>query len=147
MFGGQIRALGDRRWIDTRVGGLRVFVVQRGRVLDIAVFTPETRELDPFLASAHTDEWVLDVLPTLSHGFVFTGCRGGVLYATTVARPGLEDLVAALWELARWAREPWRPLERGDRFERAVRRRVWVDRLLRACVFLVLAWALLGLRC
>jgi hypothetical protein len=151
VFGGTIRALGERRWLDTRIGGLRTFVVQRGRAatvtLDLAVFMPDTRELDPFHARVDTSEWVLgpdQALPSLSHGFVFAGCRGGVLFAKSVRQPSLEDIVATLWELGRWAREPWQPRE-GTRY-RAAWRRMSREQLLRLCVVVLLVVVLWWLR-
>ncbi|HEY1546940.1 MAG TPA: hypothetical protein VGG28_03935 [Kofleriaceae bacterium] len=138
VFGGQIRAYHDRRWLDAQIGGLRAFVVCRatsaGTVFDLAVFTPRTRELDPFFARDPGDEWVLAerAIPTMPAGFVFAGCRRGILFATSVDEPPLDALVGTLWQLARWAREPWRPedyagCDAEDAHERArARRERWL---------------------
>lgn len=86
VFGGRIRELGDRRWLDTHVGGLRTFIVCRaangsGITFDLAVFTPHTRELDPFFSRDEGPEWRLDghrVVLHLREGFLFAGCRRGI---------------------------------------------------------------------
>jgi len=78
VFGGRIREVSDRRWLDTHVGGLRAFVISRatndgGGTFDLAIFTPDTRELDPFFARDEGQEWQLDgerVLPRLKAGFL-----------------------------------------------------------------------------
>jgi hypothetical protein len=73
VFGGRIRELNGRRWLDTHVGGLRAFIVCRatnahGVTFDLAVFSPHTRELDPFFAREDGQEWSLEgerVVPSL----------------------------------------------------------------------------------
>jgi hypothetical protein len=116
VFGGRIHEDRDRRWLDARVGGLRTFIICRatkdgGVTFDLAVFTPYTREIDPFSAREKGREWQLDgehVLPRLRAGFVFTGCRGGVLFARNMHEPSLDSIVSTLWDLSAWARKPWR---------------------------------------
>lgn len=119
VLGGRIRATAERRWLDTHVGGLRSFVVVRatrsGEVtFDLAVFTPQAKELDPFFSKGEGDEWWLGKepveLPRLKAGFVFTGCRRGILFATSTKAASIESLTSALWDLAQWAREPWSPI-------------------------------------
>ena len=124
IVGGQISFPGDRTSLETQVGGLRAFVVRRisrtGRVtLDVAVLTPEAPEQGPNFEKGY--EWVLDdelAIPRLESGFVFAGCRRGVLYARNIGDPTLEAIVGTLWQLAEWARKPWRPLDERD-FEQA----------------------------
>lgn len=115
-FGGTLRDHGERRWLETTMGGLRVWVAYREhagrRRYELAVFTPGANELAPFTNRRYVNEWYLEprlALPKLQHGFVFAGCPGGVLLATYAGEPELEDLVGALWELGRWARETWMP--------------------------------------
>jgi hypothetical protein len=120
VFGGQIRETADHIWLDTEVGGLRSFVIRRstkdgGHTFDLAVFTLQTRELDPFFSRSQGDEWWLGEepveLPRLKAGVVFAGCRRGILFATTTTDPSIESLVTALWDLAHWARKPWCPVD------------------------------------
>ncbi len=139
VFGGHIRDYAGRRWLDATIGGLRAFVIRRttdegDETFDLAIFTPTTRERDPFFARDSGHTWRLDgdpVLPVLCAGFVFTGCHRGVLFARDTGQASLSEMIGALWELARFAREPWRPVV----FRRAS---VWtryrtflVDRVLR----------------
>lgn len=117
VFGGTIRTVGKRTWLDTKVGGLRTFVVRRvtedhGVTFDLAVFTPHTRELDPFFAREEGLEWALGddrAVPRLESPFIFAGCRRGILFARNTGEPSLESMVTTLWTLAGWARKPWRP--------------------------------------
>jgi hypothetical protein len=117
VFGGRTREISDRRWLDTSVGGLRTFIICRitnggGVTFDLAVFTPHTRELDPFCAREEGREWCLDggrVVPRLRDGFLFIGCPRGILFASNTSDPSLDSIVATLWDLAAWARKPWRP--------------------------------------
>jgi len=139
VFGGHIRDYQGRRWLDASIGGLRAFVVRRANdqgdeTFDLAIFTPHTRERDPFFSRDSGHLWRLDgdpVLPVLSAGFVFTGCHRGVLFARDTGQASLSELIGALWELARFAREPWRPVifKRDSAWTRW-RKRV-VDRVLR----------------
>jgi hypothetical protein len=130
VLGGVVRIADGRRWLDTTVGELRAVVIRRvGPVssavaFDLAVFTPHTRELDPF--HPHPDEWHLDgmrAIPRLRYGYVFAGCPGGVLYAASMAVPSIEGVVGALWDLADLARRPWVPPEDVDWSQRARRQR------------------------
>jgi hypothetical protein len=63
VLGGNVRFTYGRIILDTDIGGLRAFVVRRVLplsntvVFDLAVFTPDTRELDPFFTHR---EWRLD---------------------------------------------------------------------------------------
>jgi len=154
VFGGRIREFGDRRWLDTRVGGLRAFIVCRaanssGVTFDLAVFTPHTRELDPFLSRDEGLEWRLDgerVLPHLRSGFLFAGCRRGILFASNMGEPSLDSMVSTLWDLAEWARKRWHPVHGSPEYEEfcareraRVRRERWV-RI--GCVALVVALVL-----
>src|SRR5215831_10431311 len=102
FFGGGIREVSGRRWLDTRVGGLRTFIICRARngggtTFDLAVFTPHTRELDPcratddpWRATDERQEWSLEgehVVPRLRSGFQFAGCRRGILFAVNTSEP------------------------------------------------------------
>lgn len=142
IFGGRIRELGERRWLDARVGGLRAFIVSRitsdGVVtFDLAVFTPQTRELEPFFARDEGQEWRLDgerVLPRLREGFLCEGCRRGILFASSIGEPSLDGIISTLWELAEWARRPWHPVVSTPKAEAARRReraRIQRDRWIR----------------
>lgn len=117
ILGGQIHETADRTWLDTEVCGLRSFVATRdgGVTFDLAVFTPRAREVDPFFSQRHDDEWWPGEepveLPRLKAGFVFSGCRRGILFATSTTAPSVESLVSALWDLARWAAKPWCPVD------------------------------------
>ncbi len=115
VFGGDLRVLGDRRWLEASVSGLRTLVIERPHgALELAVATPDAADRDPFLARLDGAEWVLaddHEPPRLAHGFVFAGCRAGVLFATSEHIPPVEDIAAALWQLGRWARHSWCPLE------------------------------------
>jgi len=127
VLGGDIREVGDRRWLDTQVGGLRACIIDREGRFDIAVFTADARALDPF--SVTGPEWELAgprLVPKLSAGFLFAGCRSGVLFASH-SDPSVESTVLALTELVEWARMPWQPLEPGRAKSRA-RYRAWIRR-------------------
>src|ERR1051325_8116957 len=124
-LGGVIQFTNGEPWLDTHIGELRAIVIRRYRpfseslVYDIAVFMADSRELDPLHPTAAW--WWLEerLIPRLGHGYVFTGCRGGVLHACAVAPASFEHVVGALWELARWARLPWRapsPYKRPSRW-------------------------------
>jgi hypothetical protein len=135
VFGGRIREFSERRWLDTRVGGLRAFIVSRatdrGTTFDLAVFTPSTRELDPFFAREDGLEWQLEgdlVLPCLRAGFSFTGCRRGILFARNHDEPSLDSMVSTLWDLAEWARKPWLPPHGSVGWQEQVHDRVRVRR-------------------
>jgi hypothetical protein len=154
VFGGCIREFGDRRWLDTRVGGLRAFIIDRaanssGGTFDLAVFTPRTRELDPFFSRDEGQEWRLEgehVLPHLTSGFLFAGCRRGILFATSMGEPSLDSMVSTLWDLAEWARKRWHPAHDSpeyDEFCAGERARVRRERWVRiGCVALVVALVL-----
>lgn len=121
VFGGEVRTRDERQWLDTRISGLRAFIIRRGHggttTFELAMFTPRARDIDPFLARIDTAEWILDPdqgLPRLPRGFLFTGCRGGVLFATCIGEPSLEDIVSTAWELARWAHLDWRQRTAAD---------------------------------
>jgi hypothetical protein len=142
VLGGVVRITGAHHWLDTAVGDLRAVVIRRPgphssmTTYDLAVFMPCAREQDPF--HPHYDaEWRLDgqdvVLPRLRHGYVFSGCRAGVLFATSPSPPSLEHIVVALWELADSARKAWRPLTDDERKDGRVRerRRRWQRQLAR----------------
>jgi len=111
-LGGVVRVTAKHRVLDTQIGRLRAAVIRRHHVdvclYDLAVFSPDARELDAL--HHHDDIWHLDreELPLLRDGYVFAGCRGGVLFARATKQATLEDVVATLWELAHWARKPWR---------------------------------------
>lgn len=159
IFSGSIRELGDRRWLDTHVGGLRAFIICRatkdgGATFDLAVFTPSTLELDPLFAKAEGQDWRLEgehVLPRLKAGFLFTGCRRGILFASCNAEPTLESMVSTLWDLANWAREPWRPTEGSEEaaqfeaYQRAsIRRERWIRVAWVVLVVAVVLWLRAG---
>jgi len=157
VLGGVVRTTNNLCWLDTTVGELRAAVIRRSNMFDLAVFTPETRELDPFLANP-TDEWRLDgpdvVIPRLRHGYEFSGCRGGVLFARSMSTPSLDHIVATLWDLAHWARKPWIAWSDDDakftqRGERRAERRRFAHRLLSRLWFvaIVVLLATLVLRC
>jgi hypothetical protein len=152
-FGGRIHESGQRRWLDADIGGLRAFAICRsmmdGRAaLDLAVSTPDTRELDPFSARCDGREWHLNgdlALPRLRAGFVFEGCHGGVLFAFNHDEPSLESTVSALQDLARWAREPWTAPEQLSE-ERANELRVRARASMRAHIWrerwIGMSWAI-----
>jgi hypothetical protein len=153
LVGGRISFPGDRMSLETQIGGLRAFVVRRvsrtGRViLDVAVLTSQAPEQELDFEKGY--EWVLDdepAIPRLESSFVFAGCRRGVLYARNIGEPSLEAIVATLWQLAEWARKPWRPLDERDFEDAAASRRSEArSRLLRLLVISVLIlyclWAL-----
>lgn len=166
VFGGHIRELGDRRWLDTHVGGLRAFVICRaaiagGVTFDLAVFTKDTRELDPFFARDESTDWKLEGdpqdLPRLKDGFVFAGCRCGILVASNTSEPSLETLVSTLWQLAEWARKRWIPdvawsnelnvfqAREQARMRRAHRtRKIWMVVSLALVVIAVVLWPRVG---
>lgn len=117
VLGGELREDGDRTWLETRVDGLRTFVISRrtatgNEVFELAVFTPDARRRDPFDDATGRLGWLLEneiALPRLTHGFVFTGCRQGILHADGLSTSTPENVVSALSELAMWARKPWQP--------------------------------------
>jgi hypothetical protein len=117
VLGGTIRFTHDQSWLDTSIGGLGAAVIcRRDARFDVAVITPAARELDPL--HPHGEEWRLQgaafVVPRLRHGYLFTGCRAGVLFATSWAPPEVEHVVGAMWELAQLARETWTPVDPAD---------------------------------
>jgi hypothetical protein len=117
VLGGDLREGGDRTWLETRVGGLRAFVIcrrvgERDEMFDLAVFTPEARCADPFDSRQGFHDWLLEnehVMPRLTHGFLFSGCRDGILFASSGGQPTPENISSALSELAEWAHKPWHP--------------------------------------
>jgi hypothetical protein len=117
VLGGVVRVTDDLHWLDTKIGELRAAVIRRSNLFDLAVFTPDTLEPDPFLTDA-ADVRRIDgpdlVIPRLRHGYEFSGCRGGVLFARSMSTPSLEHIVATLWDLAHWARKPWRAYSDDD---------------------------------
>src|SRR5205823_1571704 len=59
-------------------------------------------------------EWSLDaelVLLRLRPGFLFQGCRRGILFASNSGEPSLDSMVSTLWDLVKWARKPWEPAD------------------------------------
>jgi hypothetical protein len=153
VFGGELRELDGRRWLETHVGGLRVFVIAHvdqagGLTFELAVFTPHARELHPFFARDEVPAWHLvgeRAPPRLEDGFVITGCHRGILFARGTGAPSLEDLVGTLWELARWAREPWRPGDLHSGFEglrarRRARRARWIRIVVVVLVVALILW-------
>lgn len=146
VLGGVIRDSDGHDWLDTTVGDLRAAIIRRHAPLtgtvtyDIAVCTLDARELAPFPASG--PDWCLDgpevELPRLRHGFVFAGCRDGVLLARSQSSPSLEQIVGALWDLAEWARKPWTEAT-DDEPDSSVlaRRRRWRRVLVRVAVVAV----------
>lgn len=153
VFGGHIRNARGRAWLDTRVDGLRAVVIRRATPIariafEVAVFTPETDEVDPFISRIPGGYWYLytrwNVLPRLRHGFVFQGCRHGVLIATSTRTPSLDDVTSTLRELAAWARTPWSSIPRApdDDWlvdERRARRERW-NRASWAVLVAALVW-------
>jgi hypothetical protein len=161
-FGGQVRTLGARSWLDTRVGGLRTFVIRRVTeehtvAFELAVFMKRSKARDPFFELEWNEEWKLegkDEVPALRHGFVFAGCHRGVLFARNTTPPSLDTLVATLWELVDWARHDWlriiyvgTPKKWTERLRDSwARRDEWPEwvRVLGTLVFLLLVfWFLL----
>lgn len=124
MLDGALRVRGGTRYVETSIGGLRAAVIRREAPLsktvtyDLAIASQSTRELDPMFQHTGVDEWRLDdsrvTVPPLRHDYVFAGCRGGVLFATTYSTPSVEDVVVTLWDLAAWARLSWRPVDPSD---------------------------------
>ena len=129
-LGGKIRVEDGQVWLDTTIGDLRVAVIHHERplttVLDLAVFTPDSRELTPF--PTYGNSILLEgklAQPRLGHGFLFAGCRSGVLFATSTEPPTLEQIVGVLWELAMLARKPWAPSQAPKHRRPTVWQRRW----------------------
>lgn len=157
VLGGVVRITNNVCWLDTSVGDLRAAVIRRSNMFDLAVFTPDTRELDPFQTDP-ADVWRVDapdlVIPRLRHGYEFSGCRSGVLFARSMSTTSLEHVVATLWDLAHWARKPWiawsdEAPTRSQGAERRAQRRRFAHRLLLRLGFvaIVVLLATLVLRC
>jgi hypothetical protein len=152
MLGGVVRQTRGQHWLETRIGGLRAAVIQRytphtkSQRLDVAVFAPATRELDPL--HQHGDGWRLreqDELITLREGYVFGGCFNGILFATALVTPSAELVVATLWDLASHARKPWHPTnvaswEAWLAHERQMRRTTIFHRITFAALVFLLVW-------
>jgi hypothetical protein len=116
-LGGVVRVTPKHRVLETKIGRLRAAVIRRHHIdlclYDLAVFSPDARELDAL--HHHDDIWHLDRAEVvLRSGYVFAGCRGGVLFARAMSPATLEDVVGTLWELAHWARKPWRQYTAED---------------------------------
>lgn len=141
----------DRLWLDTNVGNLRVAVIRRDRstrpqLFEVAVFTAIARELDP--VSARGSYWCLESgeIPNLGHGFLFAGCRAGILYARPLAAPTLEDVTGVVWELVHWAREPWQSSTGDDwKLSKQDHRRRRLARLAARVGFALTVVAVVGL--
>jgi hypothetical protein len=79
------------------------------------------------------------VLPRLRAGFLFEGCRRGVLFASHHDEPSLDNLVSTLWDLAAWARRPWHPAGGlAEALSSRARARARRERWLRAALVLLL---------
>lgn len=113
VFGGDIRERRNQRWLETQVSGLRAFIIDRDGGFDLAVFLPGAHEAEPPFSAS--EEWELrneHVVPTINKAFMFTGCRRGVLIASSWTDPSLEDISDAFATLVAWADKPWQPANR-----------------------------------
>ncbi len=117
VLGGDIHEADDRAWLETNIEGLRAFVIcQRtqdlGGRIELAVFTQDANRSDRFDERSGRHDWLLEderVLPRLTQGFLFSGCRHGILFANGSRQSTPENIASALAELAEWARKRWHP--------------------------------------
>lgn len=151
VLGGVIHIDVDHRWLETSVGDLRAGITSRvlpsrQLALEVAVQSPDSeREASLFEDDPHAT-WS-SVQPRLSHGFVYVGAASGVLFARSVGTPSLEGVVAALWSLADWARNP--PADAGTLQDsiRSEERERGIRRFKLLVLLAVLLWIIIsGLR-
>jgi len=148
VLGGTIKVWHDQRWLDTTIGDLRAAIIEQRRpltlstIFDLAVLTPSALDFEP-VDTHPLDGWHLEgdamVLPHLEYGYVFAGCRAGILFATTSSAPNLEQIIATLWSLAALARHRWTPASEDDGTTDQERARRWrrAGRLVRRVLFVV----------
>ena len=135
VLGGSIELGYVTPYLATSVGDLRALVIVHADRHQVAIGTVASRELDLFYQVQYGETWLLDdkpAVPRLRRGYLFTGCQGGVLVATSFAPPDIDDIIATLSDLAAWARLPWRPHDPTD--ADADRRRRQRKRVLRRLV-------------
>jgi len=132
VLGGVIRQANGQTWLDTRVDGLTALVVRTAALrYDLVVLTPvdHPAHAQKRLVDVRSAEhWVLAdrTIPRLREGWVFLGCRGGVLVAHALGLQPIEAIVGTLSELAVHAQLGWAPPEWEHQ---EVEREPWRDRI------------------